>query len=81
VKIKLRDSLEPIRKRRIKTIKKRINSLFVRHAIGNIRANAMSRQERYLKISYLRLKSACRNKLMSIRPMGISLWLSLILRN
>jgi hypothetical protein len=80
VKIKLRDSLEPIRKRRIKTIKK-INSLFVRHAIGNIRVNAMSRQERYLKINYLRLKSACRNKLMSIRLMGISLWLFLILRN
>jgi hypothetical protein len=43
VKIKLRDSLESIRRRRIRTIRKRINSLLARHAIGNIRVNVMSK--------------------------------------
>jgi len=72
MKIKLRDSLEPIRKRRIKIIRKKINSLSARHAIGNTRANVISRQERFFRISYLRPKSACRNKLMSIRLIRIS---------
>jgi hypothetical protein len=39
----LRDSLELIRKKRIRIIRKRINFLSVRHAIGNIKANAMSK--------------------------------------
>jgi hypothetical protein len=69
----LRDSLKLIRKKRIRTIRKRINFLSAKHVIGNTRANTISKQERYLKVNYLRPKSACRNKLMSIRPMGISL--------
>jgi hypothetical protein len=81
MKIKLRDSLEPIRKKRIKIIKKGINYLPTKHAIGNIKANATSRQKRFLKIGFLRLKSACRNKLISIRLMGTNPWSSLILRN
>jgi hypothetical protein len=64
--------LEPIRKRRIKIIKKGTNFLPVRHAIGNTRINTMSRQKRFLRVNYLRPKSACRNKLMSIKPMGTS---------
>jgi hypothetical protein len=68
----LRDSLEPIRKKKIRTIRKGINYLPARLAIGNIKANAMSRQERSLKIGYLRLRSACRNKLISIRLIGIN---------
>jgi hypothetical protein len=43
VKIKLRDSLELIRKKRIRIIRKRINFLFARYAIGNIKINAMSK--------------------------------------
>jgi hypothetical protein len=81
VKIKLRDSLKPIRKKRIRIIRKGTNCLFVRYAIGNIKINIMSRQERSFKVDYLRPKSACRNKLISIRLMGISPWSSLILRN
>jgi hypothetical protein len=77
----LRDSLEPIRKRKIRITRKRTNSLLIRHAIGNTRANAMSKQERYLRVSLLRPRSACRNKLMSIRSIGTSPWSSLILRN
>jgi hypothetical protein len=73
VKTKLRDSLKPIRKRKIRIIRKRINSLFAKYAIGNIKTNTISKQERSLRINYLRPRSACRNKLMSIRPMGISL--------
>jgi hypothetical protein len=74
--------LELIRRRkRIRIIKKRTNYLPAKYAIGNIRANIMSRQERFLRIGYLRLKSACKNKLMSTRLMGISLWSSLIMRN
>jgi hypothetical protein len=61
----LRDSLEPIRRRRIRIIKKRINSLPTKHAIGNTRANAMLRQKKSLRIDYLRLKSVCRNKLIN----------------
>jgi hypothetical protein len=64
--------LELIKKKRIKITRKRINSLPARHAIGNIRANAMSKQERYLRIDYLRPRNACRNKLISIRPMRTS---------
>ena len=81
MKTKLRDSLKLIRRRRIKIIRKRINSLFIKYAIGNIKVNAISRQERSLKVGYLRLKSACRNKLINIRPMRIRPWSSLILRN
>jgi hypothetical protein len=77
----LRDSLEPIRRKRIKIIKKGINSLSARHVIGNIKVNTISRQERYLRVNYLRLRSACKNKLINTRLMGISPWLSLILRN
>jgi hypothetical protein len=73
MKIKLWDSLELIRKRRIKIIRKRTNSLPAKHAIGNTRVNVMSRQERFLRVSLLRPKSACRNKLMSIRLIRISL--------
>jgi hypothetical protein len=40
--------------------------------IGNIKINVMSRQERFLKINYLKLKSACRNKLINIRLIRIS---------
>ena len=43
MKTKLRDSLEPIRRKRIKIIKKGINSLPARHAIENIKINVMSR--------------------------------------
>jgi hypothetical protein len=68
----LPDSLEPIKKRKIRIIRKRINSLSARHAIGNTKANVMSRQERYLKISLLRLKSVYRNKLMSTKLIEIS---------
>jgi hypothetical protein len=81
VKIRLPNSLKPIRKKRIRIIKKRTNFLPAKYAIGNIRINIMSRQKRYLKISLLRPKSAYRNKLMSIRPMGTSLWSFSILRN
>jgi hypothetical protein len=77
----LRDSLELIRKRRIRIIRKRTNSLPARHAIGNTKANAISKQKRYLRINLLRPRNACRNKLMSIRPIGISPWSSPILRN
>jgi hypothetical protein len=72
MKIKLRDSLEPIRKKIIKIIRKRTNSLPAKHAIGNIRANAISRQKRSLKVGLLRSKNAYKNKLMSTRPIGIS---------
>jgi hypothetical protein len=65
--------LERIRKRRIRIIRKGTNSLSARHAIGNTKANAILRQERSLRISYLRLKNACKNKLMSTRPIGTSL--------
>jgi hypothetical protein len=44
MKIKFRDSLEPIKRKRTKIIKKEINSLFARHAIGNIKINIISRQ-------------------------------------
>jgi hypothetical protein len=73
--------LEPIKRRRIRIIKKRTNFLSAKHAIGNTRANVMLKQKRYLRVNYLRLKSAYRNKLMSTRPMGTSPWSSLILRN
>jgi hypothetical protein len=43
MKIKLRDSLEPIRKRKRKIIRKKTNSLPARHAIGNIKTNVISR--------------------------------------
>jgi hypothetical protein len=65
--------LELIRKKRIRIIRKRINYLLARHAIGNIRANAMLKQEGSLRVSYLRPRSAYRNKLMSIRSIGTSL--------
>jgi hypothetical protein len=32
----------------------------------------MSKQERYLRVNYLRLKNACRNKLINTRLMEIS---------
>jgi hypothetical protein len=67
--------------KKIRIIRKGINSLSIRHAIGNIKANAMSRQERYFRIDYLRPRSACRNKLISIRLMGISPWSSLLTRS
>jgi hypothetical protein len=73
--------LKPIRKRRIKIIRRKTNSLPAKHAIGNIRANVMSKQKRSLKINYLRPKSACKNKLINIRPMGTSPWSFLILKN
>jgi hypothetical protein len=64
--------LEPIRKRIIRIIRKRINFLPAKHTIGNIRANAMLKQEKSLRISLLRPRSAYRNKLINIRPMGTS---------
>jgi hypothetical protein len=73
VKTKLRDSLESIKRRRIRIIRKGTNFLLARHAIENTRINAISRQKRYLRVSLLRPRSVCRNKLMSTRPMGISL--------
>jgi hypothetical protein len=43
MKIKLPDSLESIRRRRIRIIRKGTNSLPVRYAIGNIKVNVMSK--------------------------------------
>jgi hypothetical protein len=64
--------LELIRKKRIRIIRKKTNSLSARHAIGNTKVNAMSKQEKSLKISHLKLRNACRNKLISIRPIRTS---------
>jgi hypothetical protein len=47
-------------KKKDKNNKKRINSLPAKHAIGNIKANTISKQKRSLRINYL-------------RPMGTSL--------